>query len=103
MRELDVTLHAQGQILEITLWWLDNRDKAPALFEDELEAAFSLLLRVPHVGQVWSRKHPDIRRYLLPKSRYHVYYSEADDVLTIVAVWGGPRGSGPDLGDHPLG
>jgi len=38
-----------------------------------------------------------IRRLILPRTRYHVYYRVAGQVLEILAVWHAVRGSGPGL------
>ena len=40
-----------------------------------------------------------VRRVLLPKTGTHVYYSvdEDADLVTVVAVWGAPKGRGPKL------
>ena len=41
-----------------------------------------------------------IRRILLPKTSYHIYYwpDEAALVVRVYAVWYGGRGEGPKLG-----
>lgn len=40
-----------------------------------------------------------VRRFLLRRSRYHVYYEYdvAADLVRVVSVWGAVRGQGPDL------
>lgn len=39
------TPDANLQLLEVELWWATNRDKAPDLFERELERTFDLIGR----------------------------------------------------------
>jgi plasmid stabilization system protein ParE len=38
-----------------------------------------------------------IRRVLLPRTRYHVYYVAREDVVLVLAVWHAKRGSGPPM------
>jgi hypothetical protein len=40
-----------------------------------------------------------VRRVLLRKTRTHVYYSVDEDaeLVTVLAVWGAPKGRGPKL------
>jgi plasmid stabilization system protein ParE len=39
----------------------------------------------------------EVRRILLPRSRYAVYFTMGPDSVLIVAVWHTARGSGPPL------
>lgn len=45
------------------------------------------------------RRGRTIRRLLLPRSRYHLYftYDEAADIVEVRAVWHAGRGRGPLL------
>jgi plasmid stabilization system protein ParE len=90
------TPQADLQILEMDTWWRENRDKAPDLFEEELELAFALLADSPGIGKRYPG-HREIRRLLLRLTRNHVYYVEEDDRVVVLAVWGAVRGAGPDL------
>lgn len=103
MKRVLVTPHARGQALEIELWWLEHRDKAPFLFAQELEAAFTVLSNTPKAGRRWPHATElGVRRYLLATTRYHLYHREEENEVMILAVWGGPRGTGPDLGYRPF-
>lgn len=103
MKPVFVTPHAGRQISESEQWWFLHREKAPLLFEQELEAAFDLIRRVPKAGRLWRESdEPGVRRVLLRKSKYPIYYLEELDHLRLLAVWGAPRGSGPDLGHEPF-
>lgn len=103
MKPVFLTSHARLQALDIEVWWVGNRDKAPLLFTDELEAAFELLSVAPKAGRLWpDASEPGIRRYMLKTTHYHLYYREEEDHVRVLAVWGGPRGLGPDLGRSPF-
>lgn len=80
-------------------WWRRNRRLAPRLFEEELAKALQLLRGAPLAGPPYA--HPrrrDVRRLLLPETRYHLYYCVTDgDGVIVLAVWSALRGRGPQL------
>jgi plasmid stabilization system protein ParE len=79
---------------------MTNRPAASTQVETELELAFRMLARTPRVGAT-ARPDPgrEIRRLLLPRIRYHVFYSVIDSRKTveILALWHTSRGSEPPL------
>jgi len=94
------TARAKREIVRAALWWEKHRPAAPGLFLDELEAAEQHLASSPVSGQAYSyRKSRLIRRWLLEKTEYHVYFSvdREADVVIIHSVWGARRGRGPKL------
>ncbi|MCC7386207.1 MAG: type II toxin-antitoxin system RelE/ParE family toxin [Deltaproteobacteria bacterium] len=89
---------ADEHVEQIESWWRENRDKAPNLFQDELSHAVSVLAMGLDVGRPYRRRGiPGLRRILLPKTRFHVYfvYDRSAGVVLIVEVWGAARGRGP--------
>ena len=89
---------AAAQIEEARNWWLDNRQAARSLFDDELERAVRLVGTLPDAGQlVQSRRHPKLRRLLTGRTRYHLYYVHNPDGVEVVAFWHASRGSRPPL------
>jgi plasmid stabilization system protein ParE len=89
---------ADLHILEIDLWWRQNRDWAPDLFEQELSMACKMIGASPYIGRRFP--HPEIsgvRRLLMRATRNHIYYVVLTDHVLVLAVWGGVKGSGPDL------
>lgn len=73
-------------------------------FTDELEEARIRLAHSPYIGQPFdsSRDLRSVRRVLLEKTSYHVYYTveehEAQESrVTVRAVWHAKRGHGPTL------
>jgi plasmid stabilization system protein ParE len=93
------TPEAELHVLEIGLWWLQNRRKNPSLFESELEAAEEYLKSNPEGPMVHTIKNGlPIRRYLMA-TKHHVYYhfDEAAQTVLIGAVWGAPMEEGPEL------
>lgn len=90
---------AEVQLLEHGMWWLENRDKAPSLFHDELERALALIAESPSVGVPWPSPGSAVRRVLLRKTRKHVYYTETNDSVSVVALWGASKGDEPNPED----
>jgi hypothetical protein len=74
-------------------WWLANRRASPSLFLRELRAALRQAQRSPHLGLRYEAAGVrPIRRILLPKTSYHIYYWP-DEAARIVRVRGAHRGA----------
>ena len=80
-------------------WWLEHRDKAPELFEEELVAVYAQIRAEPALGQTYLvSRGRRIQRVLLPKTLNHVYYwQRSAERIDVVSVWGAQRGRGPKL------
>ena len=81
---------AEEQIRSAAEWWIEHRTKAPNAFTEDLEAAFDLIEQMPFIGQ--PVPHPRIaglRRILLGRIRYHLYYvpSAEENTIDVVALW----------------
>ena len=83
----------------IDSWWQENRGASPDLFVEELDRTLHRLGRVPAIGTPHLSR-PGVRKLLLPRSRYHVYYEVHDELreVHVLAVWHTSRGGEPDLG-----
>lgn len=95
---VELSDEAKRQAREENTWWRKNRD-AKGLFTEELRAARKALRDGPkHQVYAYIDGEP-VRRMLLEKTRCHVYYVilERENLVRIVAVWGGRRGRGPRL------
>ncbi len=60
----------------------------------ELAAAETHLTTAPETGEAWRvRRGRVIRRWLLPRSKVHLYYlyEPARERLLVVAIWGAAR------------
>jgi plasmid stabilization system protein ParE len=91
---------ADAQVEAIEGWWRENRPAAPDMFGRELESAVRLLGTSPLLGKIYAHTPvPAVRRLLIGRSRYHLYWEldAASDTVTIVAVWHAGRGGAPPL------
>ncbi len=80
--------------------WLVRRDKNPDLFERELAEAFENIKAVPALGSPTDLVSGGqlVRRVEMRKTKYQIYYRRHDtDVIQVLSVWGGRRGTKPAL------
>ncbi|MBI4870919.1 MAG: type II toxin-antitoxin system RelE/ParE family toxin [Candidatus Riflebacteria bacterium] len=81
-------------------WWRLHREVAPDVFLTELRGALNMLAIVPEVGRPYvHRRVQGVRRMLLPRTQYHVYYvydATAAEVA-VIAIWSARRRRGPRL------
>jgi plasmid stabilization system protein ParE len=68
------------------------------LFLNELNESFEIIAGVPHIGRLY-RLSPvrHVRRLLLKRTRYHLYYVAVANEVRVLAVWHAQRGVGPPL------
>ena len=90
---------AQAQVDAIDDWWRENRTAAPDLFFQELASTLGVLSRAPGLGRRYTHATvKSVRRVLMRSTRYHVYYVVHADIVLVLSVWSGQRGTGPNLG-----
>lgn len=95
---VEFTGAATAQAEAASAWWRANRPAAPELFEDELAYALELLAVMPPKTQVWGNvEGKPVRKVRLPRTRYALYFTIGDDLVTVHALWHGARGSEPPL------
>lgn len=97
-RRVLISADAEEQLAEIRLWWRANRTAAPNLFNREIDAAVEALRHAPSAFPVYRIEgDAEIRRILLPRSRFALYFSIEPEAALIVAAWHTARGSRPPL------
>jgi plasmid stabilization system protein ParE len=95
---VEFTDDASEQVRAASAWWRENRRAAPTLFEDELAEAVALLERGPLLARVFDEVGGKVvRKARLPRTRYSLYFTVHDELVTVHALWHGSRGSGPPL------
>ncbi len=92
------TYRSKRQVQQASKWWRENRTAAVDLFEKELRRALHLLAGLPLIGQPVA--HVDllnVRRLLLRRIEYYLYYQPQDDGIVVLAFWHTRRGNPPKL------
>jgi hypothetical protein len=83
------SLEAEAQLAVRRKWWRENREKAPDLFDRELDEAIDRLGRGAGTLPIFTtRGGRTIRRYLMRRTRCHLYLEvvqESDEVLVLGA------------------
>lgn len=86
------TKKASEHVRKIKMWWEANRRAAPDLFADELDGTLAAVASTPTLGiPAPDTRLSGIRRTLLPRARYHVYFRVKDGALEVLAVWHAKR------------
>jgi plasmid stabilization system protein ParE len=93
-----VTKRADGQIDQAASWWEQNRPHAPGAVDEELAEAFLLLSTQPDIGvPALNTKTKDVKRVLLARIHYWLYYRVRRDEIQILALWHTSRGGRPGI------
>jgi plasmid stabilization system protein ParE len=93
-----MTPRALAEAKRAKTWWQRNRPAAPGLFEEELRAALATLRTTPIMGAAYEANLGfPVRRMVLRRTAYHVYFGLCGDELVVLSVWGARRGRGPKL------
>jgi len=93
-----LTVTAERQIERALKWWRLYRDKAPNALAEDLAEAIELIRSQPSIGVIAaSGRLRAVRRVILPRVRYHLYYAEvraAEPTLVVVALRHESRAAG---------
>lgn len=97
-RRVLIAPDAEAQLIVIRSWWTTERPLARELFDREFDAAVLAIGAAPSALPLYRREDDaDVRRILLRKTRYAIYFCIEPDHVLIVAVWHTARRSGPPL------
>lgn len=93
-----IKARAQREITRAAQWWAENRPAAPGAIRLDLEQALALLVEHPGAGmRVRTPRSGDVRRFLLLRTQYFVYYRVREQQLEVLALWHASRGSEPSV------
>jgi plasmid stabilization system protein ParE len=94
-----LSARAERELSRLDARWRAERPAAPDLLTDELLTAVRALQSSPEIGVAFGTlKNNVVRRILLEKSEYHVYYIVLDDEVFVLSIWGARRGRTPRFG-----
>jgi len=93
-----VSLRAALQIRKAAQWWAENRSAAPDAVRTDIGSALGLLAAHPGIGARYEgAKVKDIRRLLVRRIGYFLYYRVTPGTLEVLAVWHVSRRKQPSL------
>ncbi|MDP2793147.1 MAG: type II toxin-antitoxin system RelE/ParE family toxin [Sulfurisoma sp.] len=93
-----VSARAASQIRKAAEWWVENRPAAPGAIRIDIGEALALLARQPGIGTTYEgTRTRGVRRLLVGRIRYFIYYRVKPDTLEVLAVWHVSRGKQPSL------
>ena len=93
-----VSARAASQIRKAAEWWAENRPAAPGAVRTDLCEALALLAQQPGLGIAYEgARTKGVRRLLVGRIRYFIYYHVTPDALEVLAVWHVSRGKQPSL------
>lgn len=96
--QVRISADAEIRLNAIRAWWVPNRPAAPGLFDREFDAAIEAIAEAPTTFPIYRQEMAtEVRRVLLCKTRYAVYYATESATTLIVAVWHTRRGQLPPL------
>ena len=78
---------ADRQIRAARRWWLQNRDKAPEAFDEDLDRAFELIERFPNIAPRVHIRRGTARRLTIERIRYYMYYRVHPDRIEVIFFW----------------
>ncbi len=82
---------AEADIFDAFRWYESKRAGLGHAFVDEVDGAFERITQTP---TAFALVHRDVRRLVLRRFPYVVYFREVDDIVEVVGVLSGRR----DLG-----
>lgn len=95
---MEFTSDARSQIVAAADWWRANRPAAPDAVFEELDRILRLLVVQPGLGaRARQATLSGVRRVLLSRIHYYVYYRVTGNALQVLAFWHASRGHGPGL------
>lgn len=94
---VEFSKRAAREIERARHWWLDNRDKAPAAFDEALDSLLTELEAHPALIGQQARQAKPIRRVLLRRVRYYAYFRIVDERVQVLAFWHASGGREPNI------
>jgi plasmid stabilization system protein ParE len=95
-----VSARAASHVRKAAEWWVENRPAAPGAVRTDIGEALALLAQQPGIGTAYEGRTKGVRRLLVGRIRYFIYYRvtpDMPDTLEVLAVWHVSRGKQPSL------
>ena len=96
--QVKISARAASQIRRAAEWWAENRPAAPGAIRIDIGEALALLAEQPGIGALYEgARTKGVRRLLVGRIRYFIYYRATQDTLEVLAVWHVSRGKQPSV------
>lgn len=93
-----IKARAKREIEKSAEWWATNRLAAPGAVRRDVEDALKVLVEQPGIGtKVETGRSPQVRRFLLDRTKYFLYYRVRRAELEVLSVWHSSRERGPNV------
>lgn len=93
-----VSARAASQIRMAAEWWAENRPATPGAVRIDVGEVLALLAQQPGFGTAYEgARIKGVRRLLVGRIRYFIYYRVTTEALEVLAVWHVSRGKQPAL------
>ena len=97
-RRIRISARAAVEIRRAADWWVVNRQAAPTAVGTDFAEALSLLAEQPGIGAKYEgTRVPDVRRLLLGRVGYFIYYIADEESVDVLAFWHSVREHQPRL------
>lgn len=90
-REIVLSRRARRQLFTALGWWYSHRDKAPNAFDEDLNATWEILSSAPEIGKAVNSRRPGVRRVLMERVRYYIYYRVSENTIEVISIWHSSR------------
>jgi plasmid stabilization system protein ParE len=89
---VEIDAEAAEEIALASAWWREHRQAAPELFVQEIAAVLAMLGLWPSAGiRAQDTRLRGVRRLLMARVGYHVYFRVEDQVIVVLSVWHAKR------------
>ena len=89
---------ARREIERAAVWWSANRLAAPGAVRKDVEEGLNILVEQPGLGvKVQTSRSAEVRRLLLDRTKYFLYYRVRGNELEVLSFWHSSREHGPSV------
>jgi plasmid stabilization system protein ParE len=84
------SLECEDMLAEAMKYIAENSPKQAQIMHDQFYKSLSIIERMPGIGTIYKN---GMRKMLLGKFRYHIFYKEEKDCVNIKGIWHTSRGT----------
>ncbi len=84
MKAIDFHPEAKAELEAAALWYEAQREGVGVEFEEQVESGLAAIQRTPQAFPLYGST--ELRKYVLRRFPYNVYYLELDDLIWVAAI-----------------